>query len=504
MAAQSHRSNGPREGPYDGGAAGIGFAPWTASLPSLRHRNQGEWNEGHMKVSDSIRARAIRKAIFLPLLLLALLPLTAAPALAINCVADAGGIVDGFVNYPVPPAQINIDGNCTIRNYLASNPMTSNFSFDGTLRGVLVIFDNVVFTGNMSCDASHQNKLWFVNGSTSTLNQGCQNIQIPVEKIDKKNPPGPPVATIGVPFTWSLIIPVLFDTASGTVIDFQGSPNDLHSIKVVDDLNLSATGADLTYLSHTATWLDNGTPVPHTFSNVGNVLTFDNIPIVNAGRQFVIDLTVVLNNTPANVVGNQFINTAKWQFGRLIDGVFYQPLPGEDGITPPMTIAAPVLVVTKSGPATMNLGQFGDFALDVQNTGLTDAWDVSLRDLLPDGPTGGMCDMTPQITSAQVFAADGVTPAAGKGPLVAGTDYTLSYTGPPVCRLDMAMLTAKGAIAPTERLIVQYRTQLDANTQNGVALTNVAGAIQWFNDGSGNPNRVSFTRTLTNGTPVIL
>src|SRR6266481_4777260 len=83
--------------------------------------------------------------------------LAASPALAINCVADAGGIIDGFVNYPVPPAQIDIDGDCTIRNYPASNPMTSNFSFDGTLRGVLVIFDNVVFTGNMSCDASHQN-----------------------------------------------------------------------------------------------------------------------------------------------------------------------------------------------------------------------------------------------------------------------------------------------------------------------------------------------------------
>ena len=42
--------------------------------------------------------------------------LAASPALAIDCVGDAGGIVDGFVNYPVPPAQINIDGNCTIRN----------------------------------------------------------------------------------------------------------------------------------------------------------------------------------------------------------------------------------------------------------------------------------------------------------------------------------------------------------------------------------------------------
>jgi hypothetical protein len=28
--------------------------------------------------------------------------------------------------------------------------------------------------------------------------------------------------------------------------------------------------------------------------------------------------------------------------------------------------------------------------------------------------TGGMCDLTPEILSAQVFAADGVTPVAGK------------------------------------------------------------------------------------------
>ena len=433
------------------------------------------------------------------LLAFALSLLGGVPAWAINCVADAGGVIDGFVNYPVPPSQINLDGNCRIQNYPASNPMTSNFSFDGTLRGLLIIFDNVDFLGNMSCDSVHQNKLWFVNGSTTTLRPSCQNILIPVEKIDKQDPPGPPFVTIGVPFTWKLIIPVLFDPATGTVVDFQGSPNDLHSIQVVDDLN--ATGVDLTYVSHTVTWLDTGAPVPHTFSNVGNVLTFDNFPIVNAGRQFVINLTVVLNNTPVNAPGTQFINTAKWDFGRLIKGVFYQPLPGENGVSPPLTISAPVLVMTKSGPATMDLGQFGNFALNVQNTGSIDAWDVSLRDLLPTGPTGGMCNLAPQILSARVFAADGVTPVPGKGPLVAGTDYSLTWSPAPTCRLDLTMLTAAARIGPGERLIVTYRTQLDPGTQNGITLTNVAGAIQWFNGPSSNPNRIVTNQTLTNGTP---
>ena len=160
-------------------------------------------------------------------------------------------------------------------------------------------------------------------------------------------------------------------------------------------------------MSYVAYWLDDGTPVPHTFSNVGGALTFDNFPVVAAGRQFVIELTVVLNDSPVNVSGTQFINTAKWDFGRLIEGVFYEPLPGEWGITEPMTIAAPELVVTKSGPATMNLGEWGDFVIDVENVGLADAWDVSISDLLPDGPTGGMCDVTPEVTGAQVFAADG-------------------------------------------------------------------------------------------------
>jgi uncharacterized repeat protein (TIGR01451 family) len=436
----------------------------------------------------------------------ALLLLSAVPAQAqstVDCVADAGGIIDGFVNYPIPPAQINIDGNCTIRNYPASNPLTSNISwFGNNPESWLLVFDNVVHTGNMSCNLPSQgNRIWFTNSSSSSVLAHCLDLLIPVEKIDKQNPPGPPFVTIGVPFTWTLKIPVLFDPATGQIIDDQGSLNDLHSITVWDDLN--ETGVDLTYVSHTITWLDDGTPVlpTPTFTNVGGFLTFDDFPIVTAGRQFAINLTVVLNDTPVNAPGTQFVNTARWDFGRLIDGTFHEPLPGENGVSPPLTISGPEIHVTKSGPATLNLATWGDFALDVQNVGSIDAWNVSLEDLFPDGPTGGMCDLTPEIVSAQVFAADGVTPVPGKGPLVAGVDYTLTYTAAPTCRLDMTMLTAAGTIGPSERLIVRYRTQLDAGTQNGVALTNVAGAVLWFNGDASNPDRVSFPRVLTNGTP---
>src|SRR5262249_33204866 len=90
------------------------------------------------------------------------------------------------------------------------------------------------------------------------------------------------------------------------------------------------------------------------------------------------------------------------------------------------------------------------------------------------------------------------------GPLNPGTDYSLSFSAAPSCQLDITMLTAAGRIGPNERLIVGYRTQLDANTQNGAALANVAGAIQWFNDNSNNPSRNAYSGTLSNGTPGIL
>src|SRR5437879_12894407 len=65
----------------------------------------------------------------------------------------------------------------------------------------------------------------------------------------------------------------------------------------------------------------------------------------------------------------------------------------------------------------MSLGQLGQFGLNVQNTGVRDAWNATILDRLPKpSPTGGMCSFTPQILSAQVFQADGVTPVPGKGP----------------------------------------------------------------------------------------
>jgi large repetitive protein len=246
--------------------------------------------------------------------------------------------------------------------------------------------------------------------------------------------------------------------------------------------------------------------VPFAVTNASGLLTFSGFPSIPAGQQIVLSVTVVLNNAvPPNSPGTQFSNTANWTLGTTIGGTFHFPLPGEQGVSsPPLTIAAPNLVFTKSGPATMNPGQLGQFTLNVQNTGNSDAWNPTIVDKLPTGATGGMCNMTPQVLSARVFQADGVTPVAGKGPLTAGTDYTLSYAGAPACTLTLNMLSAAAVIGPTQRLIATYQTQLDANTQNGATLTNVAGTTLWYNGPSSDTGRQSYTCTLTNGTPGVL
>jgi len=412
-------------------------------------------------------------------------------ARAENCSDYPGGIIDGYAGTPAP-SQLQIDQNCIIRNYPASNPLPTNFSFytspGQTNQRWLVVFDNVVHTGQMACDAVHEHRIWFVNGSSTAIKDGCQNYLIPVEKIDKQTPAGQTTATVGVPFTYRLTMPVLFAPATNVVIDYSGSADDLHGVVLTDDLN--ATGAVLRYVSHVAYWEGSGTPVPHNFSESGGVLTFDGFPVIPAGEQIVIELTVVLEDTPANAIGTQFVNTAKWEFGRLIDGVFYQPLPGEWGISPPLTIAAPNLVVDKSGPASMNLGQYGQFAIDVANTGLSDAWNVTLVDRLPDGPGGGMCELEPELLGVSLAGS----------PLSAGTQYTVGFTGAPDCELTLTLLDAAGPIGPGQHLAITYQTKLDPDTPNGATLTNVAGATQWFNGDSTVSGRIPYQRTVTNGT----
>src|SRR5258708_19769261 len=86
-----------------------------------------------------------------------------------------------------------------------------------------------VRAGNLSCDKSPGNFIWFVNGSiTGAHVLGCANLFVPVDKIDKANPPGPPFLSIGVPFTYTLTFPQLFSAATGAVANPNGPNVQVH------------------------------------------------------------------------------------------------------------------------------------------------------------------------------------------------------------------------------------------------------------------------------------
>src|SRR5262245_20019001 len=139
--------------------------------PHRRHELPGKGTREYMTAGCTTHGRVRYKWIVTLLFAFAISLLGATEARAEErCVADLGGVVDGFVT-PNPPSQIQIDGNCIIRNFPASNPLRTNFSFYGNNpTSWLVVFDNVIFTGNMSCNLNSQgNRIWFTNGSSSTL-----------------------------------------------------------------------------------------------------------------------------------------------------------------------------------------------------------------------------------------------------------------------------------------------------------------------------------------------
>ncbi|QKT04624.1 DUF11 domain-containing protein [Ectothiorhodospiraceae bacterium 2226] len=444
------------------------------------------------RAAATLRARA-----WLHWLALALLYLAAAPAFAADkfCSDYEGGIIDGNVVGNL--TQITIDRDCTLQNFQPPNPLTATINFQTNDDSIyLIIFDNVTYDGNMAC-ANIDHRIWFSNSSSHRIREDCQSLFIPVETIAKENPEGQNTASIGVPFTYTLTLP------SMNWPEGDPSANDLHTVTLWDDL--TATGADLTYVGINAYYKGSGTPVtlvpeddPSAFGGVWTPknLSYKPFPLIYAGDQIVVEMTVVLDDTPNNVPGTTFVNTAKWWFGRLIEGDFYDPLPGEWGVTDPMTIVAPNLVVSKDGPDVLgglNLGEWGEFAVDVWNDGTGDAWNVTLIDRLPSGSSnefhGGMCDMVPEVT--------GVTLAGA--PLSLGTDYTRTYNTA-TCELSLTLLDAGGPIGPNEHLLVSYRTKLDADSENGAMLTNVAGAAQWFNAGGTADARHAFSCEITDGT----
>ena len=90
---------------------------------------------------------------------------------------------------PLRLRNIKIDTNCTLRNYPGG--MSTNFAFDNNdPTSYLVIFDNVLHTGQMACNAVAEHT---PSGSPTDrrprIHEGCQNLFDP-RREDRQAEPG--------------------------------------------------------------------------------------------------------------------------------------------------------------------------------------------------------------------------------------------------------------------------------------------------------------------------
>ncbi|WP_239026847.1 isopeptide-forming domain-containing fimbrial protein [Geomonas oryzisoli] len=461
---------------------------------------------------------------------------TSARAAGIFC-SQFGGVVDG--NNPATLAAVRgastfgIDTNCTIKNFpdsIGGFPITNiNFNFPQQ-QSYYIAFLNVFYYGNMSCNDPTQSDFWiyWAPGGYNNISPACQAFMVPVDAVSKKNPPAQSTAAVGVPFTYTISVPLLGKLDATGTFQYIANSDDATVTNVVIPDDLTATGAALSYVTNAAYLvnpatgarapLNGGAPLtlgasggwlsshPGVLSDATRHLVFSYeynpaLASLPAGYNLEIQVTVVLDSNPAGVnqAGSQFSNTANMWFNKPINSTSMVDLQAWPGTTPPMTVVEPNLTLTKSGSAaTVNMDSQVRYTLNVQNTGGSEAWNATITDHIP----AGMSTVSPVGTiSAQVFASDGVTPVSA--PLVSGTDFTTTWSGGPGSPGQLTLTLLDSAkIAPTQRLIVTYRAQVDSTgVASGATLTNIAGATRWFSANSGYPGRREYDRTITDGTP---
>jgi uncharacterized repeat protein (TIGR01451 family) len=270
-------------------------------------------------------------------------------------------------------------------------------------------------------------------------------------------------------------------------------PVPIYDVRIVDNLNGSA--ADLTYVSVSKV-SGAGAWTPENTGDAKNLVIEDTATGIDigVGEQIVLDVTVRLDDTPVNVAGLTFTNTADYTYNRL-DNAPATILPGMPDTSEPMTVVEPELTLEKSGPPQMQLGVPGTFTLNIHNIAATPAFNTTIYDVLPNQADGGTCDAAPSQFNARVFESNGTT--AVSPVLVEGTDYSVTFLGDPDCNLTLTMLNGTSAIGPDQRLIVTYQATLDTDSQQGASLTNVAGATEWFSIDVEDPAALNYARTYT-------
>ncbi|WP_237055237.1 isopeptide-forming domain-containing fimbrial protein [Microbulbifer sediminum] len=298
-----------------------------------------------------------------------------------------------------------------------------------------------------------------------------------------------PNASIGEPFAYRVTIP-------GT-----GQGAALNDVRVL--LDLGASSADLVFVeavkvSGSANFspVNTGSATDLVIEDIANGID------VPANETAVIDVIVRLrDSSPPNVDGLAFTNSATYRYNFENDNAAAGQGTGGGNTTAEMTVVEPTaLTLDKSGPASVQSGLPGTFVLDVHNAGTGPAWGINITDILPSPDPGGMCETPPENVVAEIVDAGG-SPLVSLAP---GTDFTTAFDEA-TCVLTIATAGSNAMVPANHHLRLSYGVFLDADTQDGADLVNVAGVERWYSWDSAAPDAREYTRPApTDGTPGLL
>lgn len=254
-----------------------------------------------------------------------------------------------------------------------------------------------------------------------------------------------------------------------------------------DFLNLQRAGGGIIVPNFPGSDIEAGAP--------SSDIVFDFGDIENQGGPNRPQITVTVNvrvaDNEATTGGATLTNSSRGSFD---DGTGPATLNsgGAD-----ITVVEPRLVVSISGPPTIEQGTPVQQILDVENVGGSAAYDSTVILELPVG----LRETAPANLQLNVFT-DSTATTLARGPLVDGTDFTSSYdsnTG----RLTLLFPdgSPNAVFAANEMLRATYNVQLDSGFDaDATILTSRAVATQWANQPQAAPLRRVATRAFGAGT----
>jgi len=308
--------------------------------------------------------------------------------------------------------------------------------------------------------------------------------------LDKVNPILPAGAlgvSIGQPFDYAITVPAATINTS------------LYDIRILDNL-AAIPNTDLIYVDVQPVTLgiapvNTGTPFDIVIEDVTNGID------IAPNQDVQVALTVMLRNTPNNVSGDTFSNTADYTFNSIDNAISSQGT-GMPDTTAALMVVEPVLEITKVGPPAPSIVLFDTpipYTLTVENTGNGPAYDTTITDLLPLAPdnpplTGGTCNRLPENITAQIFRDDDTLIAT----LVQDTDFVVVHTPAPTCTLAITTTSLLATIQYDERMEITYDTYLDIDSQNNALLTNNVSVTRYFSQDTPAGVRVGEIREYLN------